>query len=166
MGFPGWGLARFTDSHSRLGRLVPGSRTTVPRWLRLSADCAEIICDKGPADATVRVRHTQADRKMLNQFVQLWRQKPQSILRFAQRWGVLYLDKQGRPCQTVGPSGRREPIEVWRYFSRRAQAVLNIAANLKVGKLGDLDDWKALHGTASHSGNLLAEMDRYAPFEQ
>lgn len=166
MGFPKWELAELLDSHSRLGRLVPGGRITVPERTKLSPDRSEITWDGGPADATVRVRHTQADHRMLKAFVQLWKQKPESILRYAQRWGVLYLDKDGRPCQTVGPFERRESLEAWRYFSRRAHAVLNIASNLKLGKLGEISDWEALRGTARWTGKFFQEMDRYAPFEQ
>jgi len=101
---------------------------------------------------------------MLNHFVRLWGMKPASILQFARKWGVLYLDKDSRPCQTNGPNERRESLEVWKYYSRRAQAVLNIAANLKLGKLGDLDDWRALRGIQFYSGRFLEEMDRFAPF--
>jgi hypothetical protein len=161
-----WDLAGLTDSRSRLGRLVPGTRITVPAWIELSLDRRELIFGGGPPDAKVRVRHTQADRNLLNQFVQLWDKKPELILRFARKWGVLYLDEYGRPCQPNGPFERRELIEVWKYFSRRAQAVLNIAANLKLGRLGDLVDWDALRGTEYRSGNLLQEMDRHAPFLQ
>ena len=143
---------------------MPGTRITVPAWIELTPDHRELTYNLGPADAKIRVRHTHADRKMLNQFVQLWNKKPEAILRFAERSGVLYLDEQGRPCQPIPRAKQREPIEVWRYYSRRAFAVLNVAANLKLGKLGDLDDWRALRGTASRTGGLLPELDRYAPF--
>src|SRR5262249_35058639 len=73
------------------------------------------------------------------------------------------LDKDGRPCRPIGPFERREPIDAWRYYSRRAQAVVNIAANLKLGKLGDLEDWLALRGTAVWTGDLLQELDRFEP---
>jgi hypothetical protein len=136
----------------------------VPAWLALSPDGCDLTFDGGPADAEIRVHHTQAEPKMLNQFVRLCDAKPNVILRFARRWGVLYLDARGRPCHPNGPSERREPIDVWKYFSRRARAVLNIAANLKLGKIGDLDDWAALRGTAVRTGDFLHEMDRYAPF--
>ena len=162
---PRWEQAELTDAQSRIGRVVPSSRITIPAWLKLSPDRREITWDSGPADATVRVRHTESGKKMLDLFAQLWKQKPESVLRYAKRWGVLYLDKRGRPCQTVGPFERREPLEAWRYFSRRAQAVLNIAANLKLGELGAVDDWDALRDPASHTGDFLKEMDRYAPFE-
>ncbi|HEY6346097.1 MAG TPA: hypothetical protein VIY49_31800 [Bryobacteraceae bacterium] len=164
MGLADWDQAQFTDLRARLGRLVPGTRITVPVWLDLSPDRHELTFDGGPPDAKIRVRHTHADRMMLTQFVQLWKQKPESVLRFARRWGVLYLDENGRPCQTVGPGKRRESLDTWRYYSRRAQAVLNIAANLKLGRFGELDDWAALRGTASRTGGLLEEIDRYSPF--
>jgi hypothetical protein len=35
-----------------------------------------------------------------------------------------------------------DPMGAWRYYSRRASAVLNVAAALKQDKLGDLRDWQ------------------------
>jgi transposase-like protein len=164
MGKREWDQAQFTNLRAQLGRSVPGTRVTVPAWIKLSADSRDLVWDGGPPDAKIRVIHTQAERQLLNDFVQLWDREPESILKFAKRWGVLWLDKFGRPCQTNGPHPRREPIETWRYWSKRAQAVLNIAANLKLGKLGELDDWRALRGLEQRTGGFLEEMDRYAPF--
>ena len=164
MGNREWDLAQFTDIRSKLGRLVPGTRITVPLWLELSPDARELVWTDGPPNTKIRVRHTQAERQMLNDFVGLWAQPAEALLKFARKWGILYLDQHGRPCQMNGPSPRREKIEAWKYWSRRAQAVLNIAANLKLGNLGDLDDWRALRDTDLRTGAFLQEMDRYAPF--
>jgi hypothetical protein len=49
--------------------------------------------------------------------------------------------KAPRPCGEAMPKGS-DPLDAWKYFSRRAAAVLNVAAALKDGKLGDLADWE------------------------
>lgn len=80
---------------------------------------------------------------MLNQFVRL--SDADSILRFAKKWGVLALSNDlGDLAALPGRESMRkgfEPFAAWQYYSRRARAVLNIAAALKQGKLGDLSDW-------------------------
>jgi transposase-like protein len=164
MGILEWDLAQMTDHRSKLGRLVPGTRITVPLWLELTPDGRELVWTDGPLNTKVHVSHMQVERQMLNDFVRLWAQPVEALLKFARKWGILYLDQHGRPCQMNGASPRREKIEAWKYWSRRAQAVLNIAANLKLGNLGDLDDWRALGGTELRTGAFLQEMDRYAPF--
>jgi hypothetical protein len=37
-----------------------------------------------------------------------------------------------------------EPVETWRFFSRQAHALLNIAANVHLGKIGPNDDWRTV----------------------
>src|SRR5580704_3023902 len=46
-----------------------------------------------------------------------------------------------------------DPIAAWLYYSRRARAVLNIAASLKLNKLGDLVDWSEIAVFPSASGS-------------
>jgi hypothetical protein len=86
---------------------------------------------------------------MLNQFIRLT--DADSVLRFAREWGVLALS--GNIWSGPDPGGRFylpgresmkegiEPVFAWQYYSRRAQALLNVAAALKQGRLGDLSDW-------------------------
>lgn len=159
-----WDLAGFTDRNSKLGRPVPGGLIAVPFNIALSPDRCKIVWGRRPDQAKQPVRHAKPDREMLRHFVQLWQKTPKTIVAFARKWGVLNLNKDGRPCRPIGPSDWSEPIESWRYYSRRAQAVLNIAANLRLGKLGALDDWSALRETASRTGDLLPELDRVEPF--
>jgi len=80
---------------------------------------------------------------MLDQFVRLT--DPESILRFARSWGVLRLagTKVLRPGRGDMYEGI-EPIAAWQYYSRRAQAVLQIAAALRQNKLGDVSDWSMI----------------------
>jgi len=88
---------------------------------------------------------------MLNQFVHLT--DSESILRFAKSWGVLALsdDVLQRPGRKHLREGI-EPIAAWQYYSRRAQAVLQIAAALKQNKPGDLNDWSMLGILVPSSG--------------
>jgi len=162
MGFQTWDAAGLTDLNSRLGRDVASGFIAVAPHANLSPDQSEII--SAVKSSEERYRRVRPDRNMLTRFAGLWRETPQSILRFARKWGVLNIDKHGRPSNPVGPFERREPIEMWRYYSRRAQAILNIAANLKLGKVGALDDWTALHHLAAHSCDFLLEIERYGPF--
>jgi DNA-directed RNA polymerase subunit RPC12/RpoP len=83
----------------------------------------------------------------LNEFVKLWESDSAAILRFAKKWGVLAMQPTRakdtvlyRPCGESQTEGA-DPIPAWKYFSRRACAVLNIAAALRQDKLGDLADW-------------------------
>ena len=164
MNSEGWDLAGLTDRYSRLGRPVPGALITVPLWLDLTPDRREIVWGGGPKDAKKRVWQAKLEPEMLNQFVHLWQETPESIFQFARKWGVLNLDQKGRPCRPIGPAERKESIDAWRYYSRRAQAVLNIAASLKLGNIGAAKDWEALRGTSSRTGDLLQELDRVEPF--
>jgi len=119
-----------------LGKPVPSGLILVPGQIRLEADS---IRWELAGHAKVR----EPSRAMLNEFIALHQvDSPEVILRFARQWGVLALTggKVSRPCGEAMPGGS-EPIDAWKYFSRRASAVLNIAAALKEGKLGDLADW-------------------------
>lgn len=84
---------------------------------------------------------------MLSRFISLT--DADSILRFAETWGVLALQlpETGgtvlRPGRDMKDEGC-EPIAAWRYYIRRVRAVLNIAAAIKQKKLGDLADWEQI----------------------
>ena len=169
-----WHLAGFTDDYRRLGKLIGSGTISVPGSIEV--DCKH---DALRWSHKERGKHVKPEPTMLHEFVRLWELTPAAIERFARRWGVLYLDETGRPCQTnaslinamaqavkSGLPGRKyyeEPLSSWRYFSRRAASVLNIAAALQDGKVGDLDDWAALRGTSSTCGSLLSELSRYSP---
>src|ERR1035437_792361 len=90
---------------------------------------------------------------------------PKAILLFARKWGRLGVDESGHlllgyPQSSLGGTFQ-EPLEAWRYFSRRAQAVMSIAARLKTGKPGTVEDWTALSQLAPHMiGPLLDEVQR------
>jgi hypothetical protein len=123
------------DPAGAVGRAVPAGQILVPGFMALEGDSLRWELEK-PHMIT-------PEKVMLNDFVQLWNKQPLSVLSFANRWGVLALDEHNRPCAENMEAGR-DPLEAWRFFSRRAMAVLNLIAALKQKKLGDLDDWKQL----------------------
>ena len=95
-------------------------------------------------------RLQEVSRSTLNEFVKLWELDAGAILKFARKWGVMGFRsvKQKdslvyRPCGESMIEGT-DPIRAWKYFSRRACAVLNIAAALRQDRLGDLADWGVL----------------------
>jgi len=89
---------------------------------------------------------------------------PGSVLRFAQKWGVLRLchhrkperhrrvssqigDLCGGPPRYGGPFSPpvfSEPIEAWGRYSRQLRAILLVAANLRKGEHGNSQDWQTI----------------------
>jgi hypothetical protein len=137
-------LAGFVDGDGNLGRPVPSGKIFVPGEVWLEGDA--IRWRRGEAG-----RLQEVSRTMLNQFVRLT--SPESILRFAKTWGVLSLseDEPRRPGRQGAGEGA-EPIDAWRYYARRARAVLQIAGALKLGRLGDLQDWSTVGVLVPSSG--------------
>jgi hypothetical protein len=126
-------LAGFSDDNGDLGRAVPSGQILVPGEVRLNGDSIRWRLGKN-------ARFQEVSATMLSQFIEL--DNPESILRFAKTWGVLALsgDKVLRPGRYRAKEGV-EPVAAWQYYSRRARALLNVAAALKNNKVGDLDDW-------------------------
>ncbi len=133
-------LAGFTDSAGRLGRRLPTGTIHKPKkvWIRDGFLHWEYT---GPT------REVVPSREMLNRFLQL--NDDGSIERFASEWGVLAVQRETPPEDWLYylpgranfPNFASEPLEAWRYYSNRARAVLNVAAALEQGKLGDFADW-------------------------
>ncbi|MCX6625645.1 MAG: hypothetical protein NTY38_32200 [Acidobacteria bacterium] len=77
----------------------------------------------------------------------------------------LCLGEDGQPGANVVPGERRrEPLETWCYYSKRAYSVLNIAAALKLDRPGVLDDWENLRGAKKRNLPVIREMHRGFPF--
>jgi hypothetical protein len=152
-------FAGFVDANGHLGRPVPSGHIVVPGRVWREGDAIRWRLGK-----TARLQ--EVSRSMLNQFVRLT--DSESILRFAKSWGVLCLldDTVPRPGRVHMRQGI-EPIAAWQYYSRRAQALLQIAAALKQNKLGDLNDWSTIGilvpssgFTKSHEESLKATISR------
>lgn len=157
-GHKGFGLRSFHRCGSALGKAGSRWRYHCPPKIRLAGDHLSwsLRCEGTPPKAV------RPDREMLNSFVTLWERDPAALLKFAGKWGVLFLDSAGRPGHSLRPE-TNEVIDSWRYWSRRAYSVLRIGANLRRRQLGDPDDWRALDGTFCRTGDLLDEVQRYVP---
>jgi len=136
-------LAGLTDDEGNLGRPVPHGHVLVPGTIELDGETLRWEYNRN-------YKTVEISASTLNEFVRLWRDDPTAILKFARKWGVLAMarlrDEEPvfyRPCGE-GMSWGADPLVAWRYFSRRASAVLNIAAALRQDRLGDLGDWKAI----------------------
>lgn len=141
--------AGFTDINSRLGKTISGVRIAVPSQIQLDGDALKFTWDPP-------VKHVEPKPQILDSFVELWRQSPRDVLKFASRWGTLLIGDDGQLGQRWASSPRTEPLDVWHYFSRRAYSVLNIAAKVKEGGLGDLDEWSSFQNLKKWAPRFLA----------
>jgi hypothetical protein len=146
-------LAGLTDDEGNLGRPVPHGHVFVPGTIELDGDTLRW-------EYTRNSKFVEISPSTLNEFVRLWSEDPPGILKFARKWGVLAMERLGgkdpvfyRPCGE-GMSSGADPLVAWPYFSRRASAVLNIAAALHQGRLGDLGDWATIAADCSHDPSL------------
>jgi hypothetical protein len=98
---------------------------------------------------------------MLDAFIRIADGDDQDTLRFAKRYGVLFLCRHGLPWPHYPSSPPRlpfipgpqkgwwckatqaEPVERWQFFARRAKAILGIAASLHRGNKPTKADWSA-----------------------
>lgn len=134
-------------------------------WLLDGAVARQAIVTRSKAE--------QEGRGILDEFLFLSDAPNESILQYARTWGVLELCRHNLPaghefsldshlrlplllkvpkawhtelpanprqCRSLG----REPLATWRFFSRQAKALLNIAADLQRGRLGQREDWAAI----------------------
>lgn len=110
--------------------------------------------------------------KILEDFVQLAYASDKKILHYASKWGLLDLCEEhlmpashDSYCKPIIPSrqvsifvkeesaqkyrkellSKGEPLKIWRYYARFAQAIIGIAANHQEEKLGNNFDWARLH---------------------
>jgi hypothetical protein len=126
-----------------------------------------LVYDGNLARRAIHIRQ-QAEhdgRGVLDEFIGLAECSDSEILNYARTWGVLELCQHHLPylhgsshehlrlplpdpaftsrrtttseCFPLGT----EPLEVWRFFSRQARALLRIAANLQQGTPGESDHW-------------------------
>jgi hypothetical protein len=153
--------ADLRDQNGRLGRPVPTGQVLVPQVVKLK-------------DARIHWRMgnpqmREVSPNMLNQFIRLT--DADSVLQFAKSWGILALSenlwKADDPEGQFYLPGRRglqkgiEPVSVWQYYSKRAQAVLNVAAALRRGKLGDISDWGAFANYVQEGGDSRSSAMRW-----
>jgi hypothetical protein len=88
---------------------------------------------------------------LLEGFIRLADGSDEAVLRYARRWGPLWLCEHGVPWQYDGkecipPATDSSPwceesLDKWREYAREARAVLRIARKLDSGQPGSEDDW-------------------------
>jgi len=109
MGNVSWDLAGFTDEQSRLGKKVGGGMIVVPFAIDVDLSTDEIVWSSP-------WRYIVAQPRILDQFVQLWREKPKRILRFARSWGVLCSESERLHLATVLRPLGSDPKMSLQYF--------------------------------------------------
>jgi transposase-like protein len=142
-----WDIAGFTDSQSRLGKPFDTGRVLVHRSIRIQE--RYLVWDSGKTHDD-EPRDLKPSKGVLGDFVKLWQGDAEAILRYARKHGVLMLDEAGKPSSHWIPEGR-DHLERWCLISRRACAVLNIAAALAQGKLGPAEDWNVIDSSLDAS---------------
>lgn len=114
----------------------------VPEVVNLQGD--DLVWDwfSTNARAGQEANRIRATSELLGNFIRLHDADDDRILKFARKWGMLYLCEHGLPARHTGdvclPLGKwiglngrnHEPIEGWRIYSRKAHELLNEAAKL------------------------------------
>jgi ssDNA-binding Zn-finger/Zn-ribbon topoisomerase 1 len=127
-----WDLAGFTDP------VIGAGEISIWEPVTLDEGRSSII-------SSLASRKTiKPSPKMLNDFVLLWDEPAELVLRYASKWGLLWLSNEGRPCAKSVSAPHAEPVQTWRYFSRRAKAILDLAALLHQGKKPTAAQWEPL----------------------
>lgn len=152
------------DADGRLVRPAASRNLSVPVVIELAED--RLLWESVPG------RRTASRPELFEEFVRLADRPAESIRDYARRWGVLGICKHGLPLTHNPPPvpypltpvamtwcrpmpwkerPRRnqerfwEPLEAWRRYSRQSRAILNIAGYLHGGKVGRLNDWRAIY---------------------
>ena len=129
-----WDLAEFTDQEGRLGKQIPPGYLLIPGRIWLEGD--DLNWHISP-DCDFSPTFCLPPKGLLNDFVKLWRAPEKRILAFAQKNGVL----QENPNSIED----REPLGRWRQLSRKVCALLNVGAELGLGKRRiTRDEWKCI----------------------
>ncbi len=125
---------RFKETTSRADgrdRAVQTGRVFAPKVLYLEG--AHLI---GDANETL---FKPAESGLLNEFLNLANGKPDTILKFAQKWGALKKETTPMPRLRF-----KEPVSFWREQAIRFQALHRLGVNLDLKRTGDPRDWRIL----------------------
>lgn len=154
-------LARLTSAKGDLDRPVSSPEWLLPKSIKLAGDH---LC-WGYSMDPVRRRTVRAGPGMFDKFRKL--RDARSVLRFAERWGVLHICRHGLPAGHPplehrpgdGPYGAClalnvpntlltsfAPIEIWLHYARQVDAILRIATQLHNGApKGSAEDWRIVY---------------------
>lgn len=153
-------LQGFIDEEGTLERRLPIDQWWVPREVRLKGSGLVWRFDLG--------RYVSSGPGLLADFLQLGDASDLAICGYAKKWGVLQICKlHNLPAShnVASPPSKEtawfcqcklrlinegrglsygEPCEAWRKYARQAQAILSLAAQLREGNPGPLQDWQVL----------------------
>jgi hypothetical protein len=126
--------AEYTSaSTGLLGKAVPpGFIVNVGNNVRI--DDGHVCWSIEPLD---RIRFISPKPEMFDSFLGLWDSPDSAIVRFAKKWAPLRVNDDFSPSLMTG----REPLQLWRFLSRRVYSVVQISAKLDSGETPADADW-------------------------
>ena len=148
-----WELAGLYSEAGHLERPVATGCLVIPNVIEI--DGGRLHWD---IDDDRPIEQPEPGQGMLNEFLTLQDADDEQIGAYARRWGILGVCHHGvpashaafanaveRPCRLLREETDLyawEPLERWRYFSRQAGAILNLAARLHADQPGRPEDWQ------------------------
>lgn len=149
-------IAGIRDVNGLVDRPLPIHEPWAPAMVELVGD--RLVWSNRPWPRRV----DQTPRRLLTDFLELADKPDIAIRDYARRWGVLLICKHGLPATHAqdcwplkldqgGEYEYWEPIANWRRFSRQAGALAHIAANILDGRIGDLEQWRAMYRESTAS---------------
>lgn len=152
-------LADMTDESGALGRSPLPEKLWVPAHIEIQGDMLAWYVNLTGGSATharVWPKKVRGDRPILGQFVRLSANKPEGIVTFARRWGVLddTVDRviwheppdRGNFWEAEGVQWSteqgREPLAKWGARAAQVRAILLLAASLHRDQPLSLEDWR------------------------
>jgi len=141
-------LGGLLSEGGRLERAFPIAKMPIP--VEMALDGGNIVWD-----THARMKKVEPGKRMLLDFIQLGESADSEILKYARRWGVLMLcshhqlpSTHNRPPDFLTRRAvewclpaRREPLDSWRKFARRARLIVGVAGHLNQGTLFDPRQW-------------------------
>jgi len=152
-------------------RPMPSGLLFVPLDIQLDGEFLtwSWVAPWAPSEDGPKVRYRHPKPGMLADFIRLEGARDADILAYARRWGVLGICDHGLPCShnqyptgiladvppclpilaTPRPPGEseyrvREPLVIWRQWSRKAQALINISVQLNQDRFPRVEDWRVV----------------------
>jgi hypothetical protein len=116
-------FAGYSDDKGRLGKTIPPGRILIPGAIWLENDV--LNWHLGP-NRDFPLKSYVPPKRLLNDFVGLWRAPDDRILAYAKRFGVLWENR--------GSVEGQEPLFRWRLLSWKLSRLLTVGAELAAGR--------------------------------
>jgi hypothetical protein len=151
----------------QLGAFVPHGSVFIPGGPVTLEPAGELRWEVHWKKAT----HKTPTCGMFDSFIKLWSESDEKIRQFAERWGPLSIQGDGSQLGAA----RLERVDSWisygvdhllswTYFSRRAYAVLKLAAKLARGEPGDEADWEIISSPQPRGPMFPVSVCAVSPF--